>query len=195
MEPLTVEEIETACRKVLINAIELFEEGTLLFCNGHFPRAYALAQFCCEELAKLPMLTRAAATLILGKEMDWKTLDRRLRSHTDKINLLHYQEALTHPMSLEYADEDTYEELRAATSTLNKRKNESLYSGISGSVFCMPSELITEEIASEHLDSTQDRLERFQFFESLCAGRMEELLADPEARSQLEEFFEEVEEE
>lgn len=98
-------------------------------------------------------------------------------------------------MSLEYADEDTYEELRSTTSTLNKRKNESLYSSISGSVFCMPSELITEEIASEHLDGAQNRLERFQFFESLCAGRMEELFADPEARSQLEEFFGEVEEE
>jgi AbiV family abortive infection protein len=193
MEPLTVEEIETARSKVLLNAIELFEEADLLLSHGRFPRAYALAQFCCEELAKLPMLTRAAITLILGKEVDWKTLDRRLRSHIDKINLLHYQEALQHPMSLEYADEDTYNELSTTTPMLNNRKNASLYSGITESVFCMPSELITEAIASEHLDRAGERLERSHLLESLSVGQLQELFANPEVRAQLEATIEEIE--
>jgi AbiV family abortive infection protein len=189
MKSLTVAEIESARQKVMANASELLEEAELLFRYGHFARAYAVAQLCCEELAKPAMLVRAAATLIAGREMDWRTLDRRLRSHTDKVNLLHYQEALSHPLSLELADEDRYQKARATTPDLNRLKNESLYSGVSSSGFSKPSEVITEAMASSHLALTRERLTRTRHLESLTSGRLEQIFEDPTARAGLLEIF------
>jgi hypothetical protein len=57
----------------------------------------------------------------------------------------------------------------------------------------MPSELITEAIASEHLDRAGERLERSHLLESLSVGQLQELFANPEVRAQLEATIEEIE--
>lgn len=195
MKRLTIDQLEQARVKVLANAEALFAEATLLSENGHWARGYALAQLCSEELGKLPMLTRAIATLILGKEVDWKTLYKRLQSHQDKINLLHYQEALPHLLSLELADEEKYQALRRETPTINRRKNESLYTGLDGDDFAAPSETVTEEASQNHISLTYERLQRFRLLENLTAGRMVELFQRPEARAGLESLYAEAESE
>jgi AbiV family abortive infection protein len=193
MKPLSIEQLEDARSKVLANAEHLFAEAELLFQNGRWARSYGLAQLCSEELAKLPMLARAISTLILGRPVDWKLLGKRLRNHSDKINLLHYQEALPHPLSLEFADEAKYEASRERTPDINRRKNESLYAGITDAGFASPSESVSEEESRGLMALTRERLERFRFLEGLTAGRMVELFSNPEARSGLETLFSEFE--
>jgi AbiV family abortive infection protein len=48
-------------------------------------RAYFLAHIACEELGKLPILTTAAVAQRLGHDVDWRRIDRVLRSHRSKI--------------------------------------------------------------------------------------------------------------
>lgn len=82
MNALSVAEIEALRALVLQNAGELLAEAELLFQHKRFARTYTLAHLSSEELAKLPLLASVGVSLVNGGTINWKKLDKKLRSHT-----------------------------------------------------------------------------------------------------------------
>jgi chorismate-pyruvate lyase len=68
-----------------VGTVSLILAQRVLLHGGQPPRVYALAVLACEEVAKLPMLTRAGADTALGRPVNWKRLEERLRSHSEKL--------------------------------------------------------------------------------------------------------------
>ena len=71
--------------KILENSRELIEDAEVLLKENRFPRAFSLAHLACEEMAKLPMLARPSAEIIIGENVDWSKLNIRMRNHQYKI--------------------------------------------------------------------------------------------------------------
>ena len=84
MRPLSVGEIEEARAGVLENSRELVQEAELQLSTRKHARAYALARLACEEMAKIPMVVRAATDSLRGRKADWAKVDRRLHNHSEK---------------------------------------------------------------------------------------------------------------
>ena len=72
---LTVKQIERGRAEILSNARALVGEAQILLRHKRYARAYALSHLASEELAKLPMLVRAAVEAACGASVDWKRLD------------------------------------------------------------------------------------------------------------------------
>lgn len=78
---LTAAEIADGMNSVRANARGLYEDAALLFANGRYPRAFALATLAIEEAGKQSILRGLAMD---SSEDDVKTTWRRFRSHREK---------------------------------------------------------------------------------------------------------------
>ena len=85
MRPLSLGQIEAARELLISNATDLIDESNLLLKEKRYARSYTLAHIACEELSKIPMLVRAGTWVALGYRVDWKALDKRLKSHQAKV--------------------------------------------------------------------------------------------------------------
>jgi AbiV family abortive infection protein len=179
LKALSVEQIETARVKVLENARELVEEAELLLSNARFARAYALAHLACEEMAKLPMLLRAATDTLMGEEFDWPKLQRRLRSHHAKIRNILFTDYLVDQDVEGDADLKRLSEDLKRVPTYNKLKNWSLYADLSDDVFLKPSELISEGLATAYVKLGRSRLTFFETLELGTQGKIEQIVETP----------------
>jgi AbiV family abortive infection protein len=83
---LKVEDIEKIFSKIYGNACELLEEAELLYNHGKYARAYLCAHVAFEEFGKLPMLNSVAIDVFFGKKIDWKKLNKDIRSHHTKLS-------------------------------------------------------------------------------------------------------------
>jgi AbiV family abortive infection protein len=124
MRPLTVEQIQDVRAALLENARALIAEATILLKAGHHARAFALAQFAYEELAKIMTLARLACRVTAGEEIDWKATGRRLRNHESKSRVLGY---MIRGVMVEHTPD--VELVYKEAAMLNRAKNDSLYVG------------------------------------------------------------------
>lgn len=175
---LTVEQIELGRAEILNNARALVEEAEILLHHERWARAYALSHLASEELAKLPMLVRAAVEVACGASVDWKRLDKRLRDHVEKADLVMDMDFLSGQMP-----PDEYLNTRAAH--LNHLKNDSLYVGISAGRFVAPVQAISEEAAVAMCETSRRRLRLFDSVEELTRGQIQRVVSNPEHRKRL----------
>lgn len=175
MKSLSVGQIESARVKLLDNARELVEEAELLLANGAFARAYALSHLACEEMAKIPMLIRAATDTLMGVEFDWPHLMGRLRSHPAKIRGILFADFLFDPDMESDADLKRLKENLASVADLNNLKNSSLYVDLSEDGIRKPSEFISEDLARAFVKQGRSRLTSFEVMEQLTRGEIQRI--------------------
>ena len=123
---MSIKEIDLAREKVFENAQALVEDAEILFSNHRYARAYALAHLACEELAKLPMLVTAGLELACGRRVDWKKLDKRFRSHSEKWHNLHIVDYTLSEIILNGKDCRDYLEAASKTGIITAAKNAAL---------------------------------------------------------------------
>jgi AbiV family abortive infection protein len=182
MKALSIDQIEQARFKILENARELIDEAELLLEKKRFARTYALAHLGCEELAKIPMLVRAATDTAVGSPVDWPKLFKRLCSHSEKIKGILCIDFLVDPETENDADiKRLWEEIKR-TPDYNRSKNSALYTSLVGEDFLKPSELILPELATSVVKLARRRLGFFEETEQLMRGKTEEIARSPEYR-------------
>lgn len=175
---LTVEQIELGRAEILNNARALVEEAEILLGHQRYARAYALSHLASEELAKLPMLVRAAVEVACGISVDWKRLDKRLRDHVEKADMAMDVGFLSGQMPPE-------EYLSTKTAHLNRLKNDSLYVGTSAGAFVAPAQAISKETAVAMYEASRRRLRFFGVVEGLTRGQIQRVVSNPEHRKRL----------
>jgi AbiV family abortive infection protein len=180
MKSLSVSQIEEARSKILQNAMELVEEAELLLANGRFARAYSLSHLACEEIAKIPMLVRAATDKILGRDVDWQKLNRRLRSHTEKITGIFFVDYLIDPNIENDQDLKILQKSLDMVKDFNMLKNQSLYTNLVGNSLLKPSEAIPTELATSLVGLARKRLGFFQSIEIPTQGKIEQIAKSAE---------------
>jgi len=195
MEPLTLEQIETAIFEAMANARELLEEARLLRADERCARAYFLAHIACEEVAKLPTLTSAAVRLQLGDEPDWNRIDRTLRSHRAKIRAFLLMDSV-HGTGDDAERAAAFEEDLERIPTYNSIKNVSLYTSQIGDEgdLIRPSAAITCEVADSLLALAESRVNAFEAMYVRIiedAGGLAKLLV-PERLARIREQVEQV---
>jgi AbiV family abortive infection protein len=123
---LSVEELLDGCRESLANASELLDEAELLLENEHYARAYFLAHIACEEMAKSPILNRAACELALELPPDWRKLDKRLRDHRGKIRKVLTMDYFQSEIRVDDSDVKDFAEDLERVPLYNQAKNDRL---------------------------------------------------------------------
>jgi AbiV family abortive infection protein len=182
--------IEGACAKVLKNASDLLVEAELLYSAQHYPRAYTLAHLALEEFTKLSTLIDAATRADLGLPVDAKELQRRLTNHEEKIatssTFSRSVELLPNASSL--YDLIVPRTERPQVHRLNELKNRSLYCGVHGSAFEMPSDVVSEAMAAAAIAEASKVLECFGKGDLSAAGWATRL-KDPVLRASMVFLF------
>jgi hypothetical protein len=84
-------------------------------------RAYFLAHIACEELGKLPILAHLAVALKLGNAVDWKRVDRQLRSHDEKIKRVLFMDSIVTGGTMHEGREGYEEDASASACTQTRR--------------------------------------------------------------------------
>jgi AbiV family abortive infection protein len=160
---LTLPQIESACEAAFENAAALLEEADLLRSHERCARAYYLAHIACEELGKLPILTALAVSVWTGAEVNWKKVDRALRSHESKIKQVLFMDSLQGNASWREGTEAYEQDLRRMR-TYTDLKNASLYSVRVGGRFGEPNDQISSEIFDSLRGLAQERLRAFEAY-------------------------------
>ncbi len=136
------------------NAKELLLDAELLFENGRYARAYALCQFCIEEMGKSRLIFEQIifagdTQMELNDKEFWKKF-RNHRTKTEKSTMIDF--SIEHNLSKSKSDRETFiknivKEVDL-TKTYDELKNESLYTNLHKGKFCKPSERITRTVLS-----------------------------------------------
>ena len=142
---LTSEQIEEACEAAFGNAVDLLDEADILRSNERCARAYFLTHIACEELGKLPILTTAAVAHRLGHDVDWRRIDRVLRSHSSKIKQVLFIDSIVGGQGLAEGKAAYEADLKRMRLYIDM-KNASLYSFAVEGRFGRPLEAIPCEI-------------------------------------------------
>lgn len=87
LNQLSIQDLEGLFFKIYENACELIDEAELLYKNQKYARSYLCSHSAFEEFGKIPMLHSAAVEIHMGKKVDWKSLNKRIRNHIEKISL------------------------------------------------------------------------------------------------------------
>lgn len=182
-DPMTIEQIEEARKKVLENAMDLFADALLLLENQRYARAYALAHLAWEEAARLPMLFRIGQDLLCGFDVDWKNLRSRLADHRAKIRGNANRAYLLSEPRADDSDLDEFERDLDRVEHMNKRKNLSLYADEWNGVWKKPMEGITEADAKEALERATDVLADYQQREKATQGKLAQIYSSEEAKA------------
>jgi AbiV family abortive infection protein len=161
MAGLSVAQIGDACEAALGNAVDLLNEAEILRRDQRCARAYFLAHIACEELGKLPILLALATSQQHGFPVDWKKIDRVLRSHGSKIRQVLFMDSLFGEDGLA-AGEKSYEADLKRLRTYTDMKNASLYSFYLDGTFHMPSAVMTCEFVDTFLALARSRLNAFE---------------------------------
>jgi AbiV family abortive infection protein len=127
LENLTDEQIQAACEAAFANAVHLLEEADILRASDRCARAYFLAHIACEELGKLPVLVTAAVSRRMGHEVDWRRIDRVLRSHGSKWKQVLFMDSVVGQEGVVEGEKSYQEDIARLRGYLDL-KNSSLYS-------------------------------------------------------------------
>lgn len=154
--------------KTLENAIDLFEDARILIQNKSYCRAYALSQFCIEELGKI----RIIFEIIIHEDevnhdLSNKEIKKRFFSHKSKTYESIMSEFEISSRSIEFKNEDKSvqeEHIRNILKEMDKTKdydrmkNESLYTGFEDGNFFAPKEKISTEQSLSRFNIAERRL-------------------------------------
>lgn len=160
--PLSPREVEEACEVALANAKDLLAEAELLYEHEMCARAFLLAHIACEEVGKLPVLIYAAVGERIGHEVDWKRIDRVLRSHSAKMKQVLFMDSLRHAPGDIRAQEESYRDDLERLPVYNDFKNASLYSFYADGRFWRPSEAVPCQFLESFLATAQARVKAFE---------------------------------
>lgn len=149
MKPLNIEQLFAGCSKIMDNARELVEEAELLLTNSRYARAFALGHLASEELMKYPALLAIASELARGHDVDWRTVDKRLRDHIVKTRGSILVDYMSQPPQDGVHQVDELGSQLSAAESINNLKNQSLYVSQVGGEFLKPSELVTLSLATD----------------------------------------------
>jgi AbiV family abortive infection protein len=141
------------------NAGELIREAEILISASCFARAYALAHFAREELAKCLILHATGVRILAGQQVDFRKLKKRLQCHRSKLAAETAENAVL--LLVNGLDSDGEAMLRSGgglVSERNRLKNNSLYVDISESGVSIPGQVISELKARRTVALAQGRL-------------------------------------
>jgi AbiV family abortive infection protein len=172
LEELSISELEKGIEKALENSEDMFKEGEILYKNECFQRAYTLYQLAIEEIGKSKLLFSLIIDQLLGKEVNFKEINKDFTHHQTKSKSSVYFEVAA-LLIIHSGGEDSAEKRKAKfldsfgklqeeiqfINGLNNNKNNSLYVGIADNKFVSPKEIITKEMATELRTNTLVRLE------------------------------------
>lgn len=172
MKLLSIEALHTLRLAIFDNAERLHKEAKLLFDHKMYSRAYLLAYFCFEELGKISMIVGAIAKLKSGETVDWKKLEKRFFSHTEKIasQNYHYYMFGLEPDLFRDSDLKWLEQAQASVNQSFKKKNLATYVEVKEKEFLLPHEQISKIECKELIDLT---------FECLRAHWLSEKFSNP----------------
>lgn len=145
---LSLPQLDRYIEALLLNATALTKEARILFDAGACARAYALAHFAREELAKVMMLEATGIRMLAGHPVDLRTLSKRLRDHKAKLRVEIAENALFCAASgaPDQAEKMIYAGCSVA-DVRNENKNASLYVGLGKEDISEPSKRITTQNA------------------------------------------------
>jgi AbiV family abortive infection protein len=144
----TAEELVEARVSVLQNAEDLIADAELLLAHNRASRAYALAHLALEEVAKLVMLGRPALSAAAQRQVDWKQLNKRLRSHKAKVDVIHALDYMISDVRVDASDYAEYEQRIRETDALLRTKNRAIYSDELDGRYRRPNEVISPDLRS-----------------------------------------------
>lgn len=190
--PLSLDKIEQARMKILGNARELVEEAELLLSHSRFSRAYFLAHLAGEELAKLPMLVRAAVENLVGLTVDQKKLGRRWSNHTSKMQGILINDYFLNPDMENNADIERLRSELERVSSFNDLKNHSMYVSVLDERFYQPSEIISAELATGMVQLARRRLAFFEEVEEATRAQLKRRAELPDFKASVMSFLEQL---
>lgn len=179
MKKLTIEQLKVARIKALENAQDLICEVQLLYDNRRWPRVVFLCQIAGEELGKHFELTAAVLEMIADGNLNWRKFWKRITSHHDKLKLITHMEDI---LLYQPFPENYFDQLNRQVHDLEQYKQMSLYSDVTCDTPYLPSEIVTEEVASNALKWVTSRLKivselerRYQETQALDTIRKEDI--------------------
>lgn len=146
---LTERQLRRLESKTTTNANELLHEARILFDNGRFARAYALAHLASEELAKAILVAAKVRSVARGETQDWGDFSRRVRDHSGKILQFSALRYFSDPS----ADHGNARRIwgaarrRSSVFAKNTLKNRSLYAGWNRHRIYAPTDVIPRSLA------------------------------------------------
>lgn len=156
-------ELKTLCKKAFENAEDLIDDAGILLAKGKYARAYVLAHLACEELAKLPLIYSVRLELSVGTEIDWKSINKRLNSHEEKLKSMAFFDYLNNRGLV--GDSESESQYRAQLNFVrqfNEIKNVGLYAGkLEGKVIA-PHEAFGKELTKSMLNLAVGRVNCFK---------------------------------
>lgn len=157
---LKASEVIEGALKTVRNAQQLCDESELLHQHKMFARSYALSHLAREEVAKSVMLCKVAIDRLLGRQVDWKEVDKRFRDHKAKIlNDRAFTHLLFGSMKLEGKKLDPKVLFNLGTiEYTNARKNASLYVDWADGNLQSPEESVSENQSARNLDIAMYRV-------------------------------------
>lgn len=171
--PTALRQARTA---ILTNANDLIGDAELLLTHDRAARAYGFAHLALEELAKLPMLLRCAVELAVGRSVDWKTLNRRLRSHKDKVDVIHALDYFNANIRPDDSDVLEYRRRLKGTAALVGTKNVCLYADEIGGEYRRPADVISPDLAERILSFVRARRDYLARSESITRDKLEDVV-------------------
>lgn len=151
---LKAKDVIEGALKTVRNAQQLCDESELLHQHKMFARSYALSHLAREEVGKSAMLYKVAIERLLGRQIDWKKVDRRFRDHKEKII---NDRAFTYLLygSMEFEGKKLDPKVLFNSGGIeytNARKNASLYVDWTEGEFKSPEESVSEQQSARNLD-------------------------------------------
>lgn len=137
----------------LENAKELIEEGTLLFDNGRFSRAFTLFQLSIEETGKSSIIFESVLFNKYETADQQKALFKEIKDHINKTRVsqkidiilaLFFEDIEIKRVLINNAVKQSKE-----VDKINNYKNFSLYVSLKGNRFQKPSEKISKALAAD----------------------------------------------
>ena len=156
-------ELKFLSEKAFENAEDLIDDARILLAKNKLARSYVLAHLACEELAKLPLIYSIRLELSIGTEIDWKSINRRLSSHEEKLKSIAFFDYLNNIGLVENSQsESQYKAQLNFVKKFNLIKNVGLYAGkLEGKVIA-PSQAFSRELVESMLNLAVGRLNCFK---------------------------------
>jgi AbiV family abortive infection protein len=160
-----ISELSQGISKAFENALELYQEATLLRSHGAFSRALFLHQVSMEECGKIEILGAGVTSLLAGRDIDVKKTVGATSRHKSKNYAIAY---FLSPTEEEREARDLGDWKRALAAFTqrqttfhvrsNTAKNASLYVDFSDTRFVSPKERVSQEMVAEWAERNRELL-------------------------------------
>ena len=171
MTPMSRSECLAAINAVLENARDLVSDARVLFKRKRYPTAYALAALATEEYGKCIMLL-GAAHWGSRDSYDWAVLERRMKSHPEKLAMvavLDFTLTSHRQPTAEIIKRCHHSRVFAAQLDIVKQKG--FYVSVTKEKLSLPRAAVTKLLAHEMLNATIESEDMFSAFDDILTGQ------------------------